>query len=171
MQWVKRRSGADGKWVARPWGHQTRTHSHRSDRRHRGVAILEAAFITPVFLVMVLGIVEIGLAMNDYLAVASSVRSGARLASAYGNDSYADYAILHAVLQEASALDKNNIRSIVIFKPTGFGDKPSALCQTSGSQTDLCNVYPPSAFTADKTLYVGCTPTGALDKAAWRATS
>ena len=39
----------------------------------RGVNIVESAFITPVFIFMVLAIGEIGLAMNDYLAEANAV--------------------------------------------------------------------------------------------------
>ena len=56
--------------------------------------MVEAAFVTPVFFALVLGVAEIGLVMNDYLAQASAVRAGARVASTSGNDIYSDYDIL-----------------------------------------------------------------------------
>ena len=39
------------------------------------MAIVEAAFVTPVFFILIFGILEVGLAMNDYLALSSTVRA------------------------------------------------------------------------------------------------
>jgi Flp pilus assembly protein TadG len=139
-------------------------------REQRGVAIVEAAFITPVFIALVLGVVEIGLAMNDYLAVSSTVRSGARSASAYGADLYSDFGVLQAVNNESAALNQAKINYIVIYKASAFGAAPSAGCQagtsSSGDPTthaNACNVYTSAAFSHPKADF-GCLTTQNLDR-------
>ena len=55
----------------------------RRDRADdRGVTAVEAALITPIFMLVVIGIIEYGLVFKDQLAVTSAVRAGARMASA-----------------------------------------------------------------------------------------
>ena len=49
--------------------------------RELGIALVEAAFVTPVFFMLVLGVVEIGLAMNDSLGLTHTVRAGTRVAT------------------------------------------------------------------------------------------
>lgn len=56
-----------------------RAHRHRDDR---GVAAVEAAIVTPVFLLLLVGVLEFGFAYKDQLAITSAVRAGARIASA-----------------------------------------------------------------------------------------
>lgn len=119
--------------------------------------------MTPVFFILVLGMAEIGLAMNDYLAVAASVRAGARVASASGADWSADYGILKAVQRESAALPKNQIQYIVVYKPAAFGDKPTSTCQQGTPVTGVCNVYTPADFSSPKTDF-GCLTTQTLDK-------
>lgn len=168
---VKDRRAQRDPAARRPWRHQHHgappASATRSGRRHRsrGAAILEAAFITPVFFTLVLGIVEFGLVMNDYLAVASTVRAGARTASALGNDVYADHAILASINRESTALDRSYMTRIVIYRPSSFGEKPSEICQhgTPGA-ADFCNTYTPADFTKDKVLYFGCDQSAAVDK-------
>lgn len=116
-------------------------------RSQRGVAIVEAAFVTPVFFILILGIVEGGLFMNDYLGVSSSVRAGARAASANGAIGQADMYTLLNVSREASALDNDQIQYIVIYKANGFGSEPTATCKAGTSVTNVCNVYYPSDIT------------------------
>lgn len=104
------------------------------------MAILEAAFVTPVFFILIFGIMEVGLAMNDSLALASSVRAGSRVASASGNDLRADMYVVLKVARESAALNRNNIDYIVVYKPGSFGQEPSTLCKGGAPQPD-CNVY------------------------------
>lgn len=145
--------------------HHRRTGAFRGSPGDRsfGAAIVEAAFITPVFMLMVLGIMEVGLAMNDDLALAHVVRAGTRVASASGNDLYADYGILQAVEAESSAVPRDRIELIVIYKATRYGEEPSAACKAGTSQPSVCNVYTRTAFNAVKTRW-GCKTAEALDK-------
>lgn len=143
---------------------------HQRAREQRGAAIVEAAFITPVFIALVLGVIEIGLAMNDYLAVSSTVRSGARSASAYGADIFSDYGVLQTVAKESSALDKSKINYIVVYKPSAFGEAPTPTCQagtayagTGVTRAGACNVYTSANFATAKTDF-GCVTTKDLDR-------
>jgi hypothetical protein len=50
-------------------------------RNDRGAVALEAALITPILLIVVLGIIEMGFLMRDHNVVVSNTRVGARIAS------------------------------------------------------------------------------------------
>lgn len=132
-------------------------------REEKGIAVLEAAFVTPIFFMLVLGIMELGLCLNDYLAVSNAVRGGARVASASGNDVYADYGILKAIEKEASALDDRNIQLIVVYKPATFGEAPTATCQAGTGVAGVCNVYRATDFARPKSDF-GCLGTQDLDR-------
>ena len=136
--------------------------------RSRGAVLVEAAFVTPLFLMLVLGIMEVGLAMNDDLALAHSVRAGSRVASASGNDVYADYGIIQGIRRESSALPLSSIKRIVVYRADKYGEAPSTSCQngtesasvTAGSKP--CNVYYPTDFDKVKSRW-GCKPAEGLE--------
>ena len=54
----------------------------RRRREERGAAALEFALVVPLLLTFLLGTIELGLYMKDYVSMSSSVRAGARSASA-----------------------------------------------------------------------------------------
>lgn len=119
--------------------------------------------MTPIFFTMVLGVAEIGLAMNDYLALTSAVRAGARVASTSGADIYADYGILKALNRETTAIQDGKIQLIVVYKPATFGDPPTATCQAGTAVADICNVYSVTDLNRPKTDF-GCQATQNLDR-------
>lgn len=47
-------------------------------RRERGAALVEFALVVPVFLLLVMGMVDFALTLNDYNSVRQGVREGAR---------------------------------------------------------------------------------------------
>src|SRR5690606_18753747 len=66
-----------------------------------GVSMLETALVTPVFLLLILGILEFGLAFRSYLAVGDTASEGARVGAIQGPDSTtagsnADFSIIKA---------------------------------------------------------------------------
>lgn len=133
--------------------------------RSRGSVIVEAAMVTPLFLMLVFGIVEVGLAMNDSLALSHTVRAGTRVASASGNDLLADYGIIQAVKRESSALPRDQIQLIVVYKANKYGEPPSDSCQggnATGTGSNPCNVYYPADFDKVKSRW-GCKPTENLE--------
>ncbi|MCU1499356.1 MAG: hypothetical protein JWM47_3309 [Acidimicrobiales bacterium] len=120
---------------------------HRRAQENRGFALVEAAFVTPVFFALVFSIVEMGLAVNDYLAVSSTVRAGSRLSSASGNEPKADLYTILAVSRESSAITRSDIVRVVVYRPSAFGEEPSASCQAGTPTPGVCNVYTPADFT------------------------
>lgn len=50
---------------------------HRRGRQ-RGQALLEFAFVAPIFLILVFGIVDFGLGFKTYIAVTNAAREGSR---------------------------------------------------------------------------------------------
>jgi len=66
------------------WNEETlamkRSTSKRSGRRgERGQALAEFALILPLFLVIVFGIVDFGMAFHSYITITNAAREGARL--------------------------------------------------------------------------------------------
>ncbi len=91
--------------------------------RQRGAVAVEAALITTFLLVPLLfGIIEFGFAFKDWLGVTSSVRAGARIASA--EPRYADFANDAAaqVAKEGSALnlDANSVLYVYEADANGY---------------------------------------------------
>ena len=115
-----------------------------SRRWERGIALVEAAFATPVFFALIFGIIEGGLFMNDYLGVSNAARAGARAASANGAIAQADMYTLVNISRESSALGNDQIQYIIVYKASTFGGKPTATCKSGVSVSGVCNVYVPA---------------------------
>ncbi len=120
-------------------------------RDERGAAAVEAALITPVLLLIVFGIIEMGFLMRDHIAVTSMVRNGARIASASADAGAADCSVradpvapcapatapmlaqlaADAMQGSGTALPKNRIQQIWIFNadpdriPGNADDEPT----------------------------------------------
>lgn len=59
------------------WLGRTRR-SRRGGAPSRGAAVVEFALVVPIFLLLVMGIIDFGFAFNDYNSVRQGVREGAR---------------------------------------------------------------------------------------------
>lgn len=53
----------------------------------RGQSVAELALVLPIFLMIVMGIIEFGFLMSDYVTVVNGAREGARYATIGGTDS------------------------------------------------------------------------------------
>lgn len=114
----------------------------RRARGDAGVAMAEAALVTPVFVLVLFGVLEFGIAFRDYLTVNNAAQGGARAGAIAGNDPDADYRIVDAVRVEASATAPGQVVKVVIFKADGPNGSVPSQCLTSATGvTDLCNVY------------------------------
>jgi len=106
-----------------------------SGRRRRGVVLrrrgdggavaVEAALITPLIMLLLFGIIEFGFVFKNHLAVSSSTRAGARIASAMPRAD--DFAIRAAesVVREGAALERQNIVKVWVYRAnasTGLPD-------------------------------------------------
>lgn len=140
----------------------------RRFRGDRGTALTESAFVAPVVLLLIFGILEFGPLFRDYLTLGDAVADGARIGSALGPDTAkidptnpasatatADYFIVRAALQSTSSLNVDDLDRIVIFDagPPSSGaplDQVPRACKTStangvisGRREGSCNIYNP----------------------------
>lgn len=111
----------------------------RRRRDDRGVTLVEAAFITPVFMLMIFGIVEFSGYVMSRTSANAAVKAGTRASVVWGNKSMADREILKRMSQEGAGLVAGNdvIDEIKIWHADGFGDKPPEVCDESTE----CNWY------------------------------
>ena len=65
-------------------------------RTDGGAMLVEMAIVVPIFIVMVFGMLEFGLAFKDKLAMDHAVTQGSRRATVLGQDATADIEILEA---------------------------------------------------------------------------
>jgi TadE-like protein len=96
-------------------------------RDDSGAVAVEAALITPLLLFLVLGIIEFTLLLKDDIAVAASVRAGARTASAEPRtNGFTDDAAAQLTRAVAS-LDPEGLKSseVWVYKAGPTGDPPS----------------------------------------------
>jgi hypothetical protein len=131
-------------------------------RRERGNTLVEAAIITPIFFLLLFGIIEVGGAYKDKLALSNAVTSGARTGSAAADDALADYNILQAVNKALSAAPKSSIEYIVVFNAGGPDGVPDAQCKLGVPVDGKCNVYTIAAFDEPQ-AHFGCKPAYDLD--------
>lgn len=133
----------------------------RRGSRERGAIAVEAALVTPLLVLFVLGIIEFSLLLRDYVAVTSASRSGSRIASANAgagaqvcdsgetgtecsNTGAPQLAKLaaNAIQVQGSALNKDTINYMLIYKAnskgfpgslTGWSASPVTDCKAAGS--------------------------------------
>jgi Flp pilus assembly protein TadG len=120
-------------------------------RDQRGVALVEAAIVTPLLLLLVFGIIEFGFLFKDSLTLANSSRAGARVGSAAGTDPLADWSILQAVKGASGSL--THVQAIVVFKATSANGAVPAGCLNGVGVVGLCNAYDASDLNVDQTTF------------------
>ncbi|MFV2000320.1 MAG: TadE/TadG family type IV pilus assembly protein [Acidimicrobiia bacterium] len=114
----------------------------RSDSQ-RGVVLVEMALVAPILILLVIGIMEFGLAFRDRLTVSNGTQSAGRVAAALGNSDDSDMAVLQAVEQSLGILPGSGggiIKHVQIWKSNGAG-APVTACGAVGSGGSNCNWY------------------------------
>jgi len=90
-------------------------------RGETGATLVEAAIILPVLILLVVTIMELGLAFKDFLTTDFAAKEGARVGALAGNDIMADCDIIQSVVAGYSATDFDNLNSITIFEVNESG--------------------------------------------------
>jgi hypothetical protein len=85
----------------------------RKSRRESGAAAVEAAIITPLFLMLIWAIVEFGPAFLVWSSVKAASKDGAREASSSGQDAFADYNVLDTIRRTSRV---QNLQYVIVFK-------------------------------------------------------
>ena len=107
-------------------------------RGERGNALVEAAVVTPLIMMLVLGLVEFAMLAKDNMTISNGSRAGARVASAAGKDPLADYNVLKAVQGATGGMA--TVEQVIVYKATSpTGAVPSSCL--SGAVAATCNVY------------------------------
>jgi hypothetical protein len=115
----------------------------------------EAALVSPIFILVIFGVFEFGIAYRDILAVGDATTDAARVGAIQGPDvtpegETADYSIVRALRDGLAGLKPANLQSILVFKAadstvgSAISQVPSA-CKSGPSNTTLkCNFYRPT---------------------------
>ncbi len=126
-------------------GHSWRRRGNQSRRGERGTALVEAAFVTPVFLILIFGIMEFGFLFRNYLTIANTTREASRTASVSGSAAEADYLTLRSAEHAFAAWGVDNLSFIVVYHATGPNDTVPAGC-LNAPVPNKCNRYTPAEF-------------------------
>ena len=138
-------------------------------RRERGATLVEAALAFPILILVIISILELGMAFKDYLTVSYLSREAARIGALAGNDPLADCAILLGIESLATEGDLRRIQQVRIYRAspttglpvTGFntgswrdnGNPP--LCTVPNDPMDTWTVNSTAWPTSDREVSVG----------------
>src|SRR5690554_8208383 len=85
-------------------------------RRERGATLVEAALAFPILILVIISILELGMAFKDYLTVSYLSREAARIGALAGNDEFADCPILLGIEDLATRGDLAPLESVSIYR-------------------------------------------------------
>ncbi len=92
--------------------------------RRNGQSIVEFALVVPLFVLLLVGIIEFAFALNSVLAVNFATREAALIAAEAGNADGSDCVILKRVEDSVTMpADHSNVTSVVIYKSNRNGAK------------------------------------------------
>lgn len=113
----------------------------RGRDKERGASLIEAAIIMPILLLLVVAIMELGLAFKDFLTVSYLSREGARIAALAGDDPAADCAILAGLGDLIAPSDLARIEEIQIYQAnpnTGAQGATNRAVYNPGEDPTIC---------------------------------
>jgi Flp pilus assembly protein TadG len=128
----------------------------RSDRSGRGQALVEFALVFPIFMVLLLGIIEFAFLFNALLSINYAARDSALAAAEAGNGTGSDCVILDAVDKAVGPpADESRITTVEIYQATPNGvmiNTPTIYTRggtTSGAACGVTGLSVPFTKTAD----------------------
>jgi Flp pilus assembly protein TadG len=92
-------------------------------RRERGATLVEAALAFPILILVIISILELGMAFKDYLTVSYLSREAARIGALAGNDPLADCAILLGIESLATEGDLRRLDTVRIYRADSRGNE------------------------------------------------
>lgn len=109
----------------------------------RGAVMVEMAIVVPIFILLIFGMLEFGLAFKDKLAMSHAAGRAARVAAVQGNEDAADYEILKGFssgLSAAASVDA--VVHIDIFKADVNGEPIPGAWDRYQPADDACGWNP-----------------------------
>jgi Flp pilus assembly protein TadG len=128
----------------------------------RGVAVVEFAVMAPVLFMVLFGIIEFGIALNQYLTLTNSVLTGART-FANSRTSTTPYSSTQTAMTTAApTLTAATLKSGIIINVNGTacssdGGCATALTANAGNPTTVSATYPCSVTIPFFTWTGACT--------------
>ncbi len=107
----------------------------------RGATIVEAALLTPVFFLLIFGLLEGAWILFGDHVIRGSASSGVRTVSALANDADADFYALASAKDGIDAIGRQNLVRVVVYRANGWGDPPTVACRNGTQVANVCNVY------------------------------
>jgi Flp pilus assembly protein TadG len=90
---------------------------------HRGQSLVEFALVLPIFVTMLMGVIEFAFVFNALLSVNFASRDAALVAAEAGNGAGADCVVLAAINAAIDApTDERRIQQVEIYKADADGD-------------------------------------------------
>lgn len=125
---------------------------HRNGQR--GATLVEAAFVTLPFLLVVFAILEFGLVFRTDLTVDNASQRGSRAASVGGRAPAADFLIIDAVRNGLDDGGISDVERVIVYEAATPGAPVPAACLAitnpvgPNGVNGTCNVYGTDAFAA-----------------------
>ena len=117
----------------------------RADRG-RGQTLVEFAMILPLFMILLMGVIEFAFMFNATLEVNYASRNASLIAAEAGSNVLADCATLAKIEQDIGApLNAANIQSVTIYKADRAGNVAGAQNVYSRTGTTTCTGFTPSS--------------------------
>lgn len=119
-------------------------------RTTHGQTLVEFALILPLFMVLLMGIIEFAFMFNATLSINFTSRDASLIAAEAGIQSTADCAVLAKVEQDVAApLNDSNIQSVTIYKADRFGkaytgSNAASNVYTRGAGNTTCAGFTPN---------------------------
>jgi hypothetical protein len=130
----------------------------RRRRQRRGQAMVEFGLVLPLFILLVIGLIEFALAFNANLAVNFASREAALIAAESGNDSIADCRILQTIENSIdSPARAERISQVRIYRAGVNGNELNANVYVRGGGPIECSFWD---GVATQTISVNYTQTG-----------
>jgi len=95
-----------------------------TQRQERGAAAVEAALVTPLFILLVLGIMEFALFFQNNLSASDAVKAGVRMASAEPRNANFAQDAADRVQVAGGAINKSNIEQLWVYKANPTDEFP-----------------------------------------------
>jgi len=119
-------------------------------RTTHGQTLVEFALILPLFMVLLMGVIEFAFMFNATLSINFTSRDASLIAAEAGIQSTADCAVLAKVEQDVAApLNDSNIQSVTIYKADRFGkaytgSNAASNVYTRGAGNTTCAGFTPN---------------------------
>ena len=111
----------------------------RAKHLRRGAALVEMALVLPIFLMVVLGIVEFGRAMMVSQLVTNAAREGARLAIVGGSTNSDVQNAINSFLAESVNVGSGDVTTTITITPASGNPNPNNQIASSNTR-DLISV-------------------------------